>query len=471
MRRTLAVVCALASLSACQLGGQRGRILAPLDQEGEVFVYLEPLQGSASRVSFAIESLSAERADGVAVPLEVTAREVSLAEVRGQRLLAWARLPPGDYAALALKVSRAALDGEEGQGRSDLLVPPEPTRIPAPLRVGQRRATVLSLGLQFASSMEKGFAFTPSFTASVAGAPVTQITGYCSNTALADLTVFDKRNRSAAQALPVGREPQGLALDVVRGRIYVALAGEDVLQVLDLLTGTELNRVWLRPGDRPRELGLTPDGRLLVVTNSNSNSVAFVDPIAAVELDRVNVGEDPAALLIDRSGRRAYVLNHGSSSVTVLDLSTHAVVTTFATDGLPSRAQLNRAGTRLYVVNAGSAYLNVYTLPDNVLQRRVFVGLGAVALKVDPRSDLVYVGKADETLLQVFDPFSLLPVDSIELPEGTSYLTIDDVENTLLAILPARRAIAFVDLTTRRVVGTLDAGSEPYLVTVIGERN
>jgi YVTN family beta-propeller protein len=470
MRRTLAVVGALASLSAC-LGGQRGRVLAPLDQEGEVFVYLEPPQGAASRVSFAIESVSAERADGVAVPLEVSLREVSLAEARNQRLLAWARLPPGEYTALALKVSRAALEGEEGQGRSDLLVAPEPTHVPVPLRVGQRQATVLSLALQFASTVEKGFAFTPSFTAAVAGAPVTQITGYCSNAALADLSVFDKRNRRAAQVLPVGREPQGLALDVVRGRIYVALAGEDVLQVLDLLTGTELNRVWLRPGDRPRELGLTPDGRLLVVTNSNSNSVAFVDPIAGVELDRVNVGENPAALLLDRTGRRAYVLNHGSSSVTVIDLPTHAVVTTFATDALPSRAQINRAGTRLYVANAGSAYLNVYTLPDNVLQRRVFVGLGAAALKVDPRSDLVYVGKADETILQVFDPFSLMPVDSVELPEGTSYLAIDDVENTLLALMPARRAIAFVDLTTRRVTGTVDAGSEPYLVTVFGERN
>jgi hypothetical protein len=74
-------------------------------------------------------------------------------------------------------------------------------------------------------------------------------------------------------------------------------------------------------------------------------------------------------------------------------------------------------------------------------------------------------------VLQVFDPFSLMPIDSVDLPDGTSYLTIDDVENTLLALLPARRTVVFVDLTTRRLVGAVDVGTEPFLVTVIGERN
>jgi DNA-binding beta-propeller fold protein YncE len=192
------------------------------------------------------------------------------------------------------------------------------------------------------------------------------------------------------------------------------------------------------------------------------------------------VGQEPSALLIDRSSRRAYVANRSSSSVTVLDLSTHGIVTTFATDALPSRVQLNRAGNQLYVVQAGSAYFNVYALPSNTplattapytLQKRVFVGLGATALKVDPRSDLVFVGKSDETILQVFDPFSLMPIDSIELPDGTSYLTIDDVENTLVALLPDRRAIAFVDLTTRRLVDVVDVGADPFFVTLFGERN
>jgi YVTN family beta-propeller protein len=471
MRRTLAVACALASLSACQLAGQRERVLAPLDQDGEVFVYLEAFQGSASRVSFMVDGLTAERQDGVSLPLEVTLHEVSGPELRGQRLLAWARLPPGDYTALVLKVSRATLQGEEERGHSDLLLPAEPTRIAAPLRLARGEGKVLSLALQFGSSVQKGFAFTPSFTASVEGTPVTPLTGYCSNTAHADVTVFDKHGRRALGDLPVGREPQGFALDVVRGRAYVALAGEDAVQVLDLLAGTELNRVALRAGDRPRELGLTSDGRLLVVTNANSNSVSFVDPISARELDRVNVGQEPSALLIDRSSRRAYVANRRSSSVTVLDLPTHAVVTTFATDALPSRVQLNRAGTRLYVAQAGSAYVNIYSLPDNALLKRVFVGVGAAALKVDPRSDLIYVGKADETIIQVFDPFALMPVNSIELPEGTSYLTIDDVENTLLALMPERRAVAFVDLTTRRVVGAVDVGRDPFILAVVGERN
>jgi hypothetical protein len=64
-----------------------------------------------------------------------------------------------------------------------------------------------------------------------------------------------------------------------------------------------------------------------------------------------------------------------------------------------------------------------------------------------------------------------MPVARIDLPAAPSYLAIDDVENALVALLADRRAVAFVDLTTRRMLAVADVGEEPYLVTLVGERN
>jgi DNA-binding beta-propeller fold protein YncE len=469
MRTPLGLACALV-LAGCQATGGRMRTLAPLADEGEVFVYVEPFTANAGRLSFTAGAISAERAEGPPVPLELTLPQVRGSDMNRQRLLAWGRLTPGDYPALLLTLGPATLSGEEDGGTSDLLVSAEPVRISVPLRVARGQAVVLTLALQFSGSVQQGFAFTPTFTAAVTTPGVPQLACYASNRALANLSVFDRHDHRALAAIPVGREPEGVAVDGGRQRIYVALSGEDQVQVLDLLTGTELNRVILRAGDHPRELRLTDDGRQLVVANTGSNTVAFIDPGVGLEVARTVVGVEPWALLFDRAVRRVFVVNRRSNSISIVDLASKALVATLGTDAQPMRAQIDRAGSRLYVAQAGSPYLNVYALPALTLQTRVFVGLGAVALKLDSHTDLVYVGGVDETV-QVFDPASLIPIARIELPGRAEYLAIDDVENTLVALIAGRREVAFANLSSRRVLGVVDVGSDPVFVAFVGERN
>jgi len=133
------------------------------------------------------------------------------------------------------------------------------------------------------------------------------------------------------------------------------------------------------------------------------------------------------------------------------------------------RAALSRDGSRLYVVARGSAYLTVLSVPELAVVRTVFVGLGAVAVAVDPRSDLVYVGRADEGRIQVFDPISALPVDGIEVPAPVRYLAVDLVENAVLAVLSTGQ-VAFVDVASKRLVATADAGAGAYAIAILGDR-
>jgi YVTN family beta-propeller protein len=217
-------------------------------------------------------------------------------------------------------------------------------------------------------------------------------------------------------------------------------------------------------------VALTPDGALLVTVNPGSNSVSFVDTASASVIGTAQTGEEPAALLLDRGGRRAYVLNRRSASMTVIDVPSRAVAATVATDPEPVRAQLSRDGTRLHLIARGSAYLTTFSVPELAVVRTVFLGLGAGALKVDPRTDLIYVGRTDEGRIQVFDPISALPVDSIAVPGPVAFLALDHVENTLVAVLPTRAQVAFVDLTRKRLVAALELAGEPFQVVLADER-
>jgi YVTN family beta-propeller protein len=447
--------------------GMRSARLEPLEGEGEAWVYLQPLPRQAERLSFAVESVAAARAEGGEVSLRVAAAEHSGREPGRQRLLAAGRLPPGSYKGLLLKFKKATVAGESGP--SSMLVATEPAQASLPFAVTRGQAVVVQLTLEPGRSSEKEFAFAPAFAAAISGRPLPELLGVASVTGAHALAFFDKRTRLVAGVAPTGREPQGLALDPRGDRVYVAPSGDDQVQALDLVTGAALTTVRLQPGDRPREVGLTPDGRTLVVVNYGSNTASFVDPSALVELSRVPTGLQPSALLLDRSGRRAYVFNRGTSSMTVLDLPTRAVVGTVATEPEPLRGAINLAGTRLYVVAAGSPTLVVYSLPDLKVASRFHVGLGATGVKVDTRTGLLYVAR-DQDRLDVYDPNSFLPVYSVDTPGAATLMVVDGSYNALFAVVPGERSVAVLDLVTRRPLAAMEVADEPYQAAVAGER-
>jgi YVTN family beta-propeller protein len=256
----------------------------------------------------------------------------------------------------------------------------------------------------------------------------------------------------------------------VQNRAYVALSEDDEVAVCDVAASTELKRIRLSAGDAPRELLLSADRRTLITANSGSNTVSLIDANSALETARINVGEQPTALVADRKTPRVYVFNARSNNISVVDTASRAVVSTLPFEGPPLRGQLDKQGTHLYVASPLSNDLLVYSLPDFAQAKRVHIGLGTTALKVDPATDLLYVAQADGRLA-LYDPFALIPVDFIDLPGVASWLAIDGAENSLLALMPERRSVAVINLATKELLGELDVGQDPRVLALYGERN
>jgi YVTN family beta-propeller protein len=295
--------------------------------------------------------------------------------------------------------------------------------------------------------------------------------GFASGTGADAVTVFDRRTRRVAAVLPTGRDPQGIAIDPRLGRLYVALAGEDQVAAFDLQSLAEVGRIRLQPGDAPTEVSVTPDGRLLVTANRRTASASFLDAQGLLEVDRASTGLEPSSLLLDRAGRRGYVFNRGSSSVTVLDLATRKAVASFPTEPEPLRGTLSRAGDRLYVASAASPYLASYALPALTPLKRTYVGMGASAVLVDPRTDYVYLAKGAERRIQIYEPAAFLAIAEMPAGGAVTWMSIDGLENALLAVQPDLGSVAAFELNTRRPLPAVDVGAEPYAAAVVGERN
>jgi len=440
----------------------------PLDNEGEVLVYLQPLPQEASKLRFIMDGIFAVRNDGHKIPLFLSLKQLNGSELLGrQKLLATGILPPGAYTGLSIKIDKALVQSEEGD--IALLVPEEPVTAAKLFQVKRRQAITLFLSLNASGIISRGISFTPNFSLATSGGILINFTGYVSNSAANLISVFNKKTMEVVNTIATGRGPEGIALDQNRATGYVAVSEDDAVDIYDLFNGTVVGSVRLKFGDNPMELALTPDGRTLVSVNHSSNTVSIIDAISKIELRRIRVGEKPTSAVVDPSGLRAYITNSRSNSVSVVDLSQRTFTATISVEGSPIRGAVNRAGDRLYVVSSNSPNLSVIDTTSLRVTDKIFIGTGGASIRVSRLNGLIYVGKRFGGEIAVVDPSSSMSIDSIMVKGNAAYINIDRQENALFVVLPERKLVQKINLTSKKIMAEIEVSQGAYAVAVMGE--
>lgn len=441
----------------CRLRSDAARQLPPLRDLGEVHVYLDALPRTDDRLSMALESVAVSAAGRPDQPLTLKLRVVSATTAMQTRLLAWGRIAAGSYDGLRLHLGRAQLATAEGG--ADLLVEARSVLVGAKFAVERRRGTVLCVSFRARESLKGGIALAPVFRVRAPDAVITSALGLTSNRGSHSLTLFDRRSRQVVGVVPTGAGPAGPLIDVRSRRAYVALSREDAIEIIDLGSIEPLDRVALRAGDRPSRLGLAQD--VLLSVNTGSNTLAFIDPSAGIEIARLDTGLEPRELEIDPLGRHAYVVNADSNDITIVDVGTQRVAGSIPTESKPLRARLSGDGTRLFVIHEASPFMLVFSVPEHQVVERVFVGPGMRSLGVHRTTGRVFVGMDDAKTLYVFEAHTFLPIETLEVPATVTDILADEAENMLVLVMADADLVAFLRLSDRQIISTMDVGINP----------
>jgi YVTN family beta-propeller protein len=285
------------------------------------------------------------------------------------------------------------------------------------------------------------------------------------------VVLFDKVSGQPVKVIVVGKDPSGMAVDAARRRLYVALTGDDAVATVDLLEPALLAVSQLRAGDQPVSLALSQDGLTLLAANMGSSTVSVLDAQSAVltEKTRVEVKSGPRYIAIDPSGNKAWVFSALDDSIGVLAVPGGGLIGTVRSGGGPIRGDFGRAQARLYVIHQNSSYLDVVSTQTLAVVQRVFIGTGASAIKVDPKTGRIYVGFKDGNRLDVFDPTGLLPIDHVESGGGVAHLTLDGEGNNLCISLPSKGEVRLVRLVGKALAARVDV-PDPVEASLPGER-
>jgi DNA-binding beta-propeller fold protein YncE len=338
-----------------------------------------------------------------------------------------------------------------------------------PLNIGTQ-PTVVWMALRYQDSVAGTSGFNPVFSIATPPRPIADHVGFVRNAGSSTLTVFDKHLAQAIAVIDTCLAPSGMALDQHRRRLYVACSKDDEVRSIDVATGETVERSRVSPGDRPRELALTPDGNTLVAVNTGSNSISFYDALSLVRGERVNVGAGPSSIVIDAAGRRGFVLNTLSSSLSVVDVVGRTALTTVSLEAAPRRAQFDARGERLFVIHERSPYMTVLDTRQLTTVTRARLRIGARAIAVDTVRDLVCLGSDTEPVIEFYDPRALMPLFALRIKSAVSYLAFDAEDNTLYMVGTEARVLSIARLTNRTLASEIDVGDAPYAVAVMGEK-
>lgn len=436
---------------------------------GEVIVYLQPMPQTAEPLRFILKNIFAIRQDEVRIPLNLLVSEIEGSRhTENQRRLAEGILPPGLYRGLSLFIEKAFIRGEEGP--TDLLVPESPIRVDLAFEVLRGESAALFLTLKSTGLAGGAVVFRPEFSLRAQEDTLINLTGYVSQTRSHRLTVFNKKTMMVTEVVAVSKNPRDILVDRLRRRAYVACSEEDLVEEIDIQNNRVVERIRLRFGDAPRRLALTPDGRLLLAVNHDSDTLSLIRTISRAELTRIKVGRSPTDVIVTTDGFRAFVVNSLSNNISVIDLRRDRLFASLPVEPYPVRGALNRRGDRLYVISRDSPNLTAVDTDRLAVAAKFYIGIRAVSIIVDPNTDLIYVGKEFGDEIVIVDPVARMPIDTIPVGGSAFDLAIDAEENRLLATLPDQGTLLSINLTSKQIVSQMDAGKDMYAVAVVGER-
>ena len=275
------------------------------------------------------------------------------------------------------------------------------------------------------------------------------------------LTIIDLGESQLVATVPLGADPQGVAVNPSTGRVYVALSDtaqqcrEGSLSVVDGLEGRVLAVVTRLK--RPRGVAVNPTTNRVYVTDTGADRLVVMDGTNNETLVSLPVGSYPDAIAVDLEANRIYVANAGDGSLWILDGTNHELIASVkVAEGPVLGMAVNQDTGYVYIVHTLVPGRHGLTVID--AQRGDVVAtlagdysrpLGAAyAVAVDKKTNRLYLAAEGELLIidgQSHDLVAVIPTGAITynfglvVDQATGRVCVADVQEAKVLIFEGVR--------------------------------
>jgi PQQ-dependent catabolism-associated beta-propeller protein len=155
------------------------------------------------------------------------------------------------------------------------------------------------------------------------------------------------------------------------GRIFITNEKSNTVSVINGETLEVEKEIDI--GDRPRGIGISPDGTEVYVAVSEENSIAVFDPKTLEVLRKFESGSDPETFAVHPNGN-IYISNEDDAKASVYNPKTGELVAEIQVGLEPEGVAISPDGSKVIVTSESTNMLHVIAVPGHTITDNILVG-------------------------------------------------------------------------------------------------
>lgn len=184
-------------------------------------------------------------------------------------------------------------------------------------------------------------------------------------------------------------------------------------------------------GSVPKFLSVSPNGKILLVSNWCSGDLSVIDLETEEELRRIKLGKYPRGIAIDSKSSFAYISIMGEDEIAVLNLLDYSMNWMDAYGKTPRHLILDPSDRFLYVSLSREGEVAKIDLVKRELVKKINTGKEARSITLSGNSNYLYVVNYEDDKLSKVATDSMVVLEDIKTHEKPIGITFDPVSKLI----------------------------------------
>ncbi|NIE82786.1 MULTISPECIES: beta-propeller fold lactonase family protein [unclassified Burkholderia] len=283
------------------------------------------------------------------------------------------------------------------------------------------------------------------------------------NSAEATLSLIDQNSHQVVGTLPTGKEPHHLMATPDNSSLIVANSVSNSLMFLDPRTGAPQRTV--EGIDDPYQLGFSPDRKWFVAAGLRLDRVDIYgyDGQNVHLVKRVPLQVMPSHLAFTRDSRTVLVSLQVSGELAAIDLPTQTVKWKMKVGKVPAGLWMTPGDKYVLVGMTGADYVAVVDWRNQKVVKTIPTGKGAHNFRSLADGTHVAVTNRVANTISIIDENTLTNVGDITgLLPGPDDMELSADRKTLWVTFRFAKKVGVIDLASRRLIQTIPVGRSPH---------
>ena len=283
------------------------------------------------------------------------------------------------------------------------------------------------------------------------------------DSAEAQLTLIDGVTHKVIGKEPTGKEPHHLMITPDGTSLIVANSVSNDLMFLDPHSGKLQHR--LENIEDPYQLGFSPDHKWFVTTALRLNrlDVYHYDGRNMVLAKRLPLGKTPSHMTFSSDSSTVFVTLQDTGELAAVDLATQTVLWKLHIGNTPAGLWMTPGDRYLLIGVMGEDNVAVVDWHQRQIVKRIHTGKGAHNFRNLDDGQHIAVTNRVENTISILDYQALTKVGDITgLLPGPDDMELSADHRSLWVTFRFARHVGVIDLQTRKLVDTITVGRSPH---------